>query len=44
MEKPDTVFLFGTCLIDLLFPQAGLSAMRLLHREGISVIFPQAQT
>jgi len=44
MEKPDTVYFFGTCLIDLLFPQAGLSAMRLLRREGIRVRYPQAQT
>ncbi|MGE5153733.1 MAG: (Fe-S)-binding protein [Bdellovibrio bacteriovorus] len=44
MTKPTSVYLFGTCLIDLLYPQVGLSAMRLLAREGIRVIFPQAQT
>ena len=44
MEKPSSVYFFGTCLIDLLFPRAGLSAMRLLRREGIRVIYPQNQT
>lgn len=44
MTKPSSVYFFGTCLIDLLYPQVGLSAMRLLAREGIRVIFPQGQT
>lgn len=44
MDKPDTVYFFGTCLIDVLFPEAGLSAMRLLRREGIRVVYPQGQT
>jgi L-lactate dehydrogenase complex protein LldE len=44
MSKPSAVYFFGTCLIDLVFPRAGLSAMRLLAREGIRVIYPPAQT
>jgi L-lactate dehydrogenase complex protein LldE len=44
MERPTAVYFFGTCLIDLLFPRAGLSAMRLLKREGIRVIYPPDQT
>jgi len=44
MEKPATVYFFGTCLVDLLFPRAGMSAMQLLRREGIRVIYPQDQT
>lgn len=44
MTKPTSVYFFGTCLVDLLYPQAGLCAMRLLSREGIRVIFPQGQT
>ena len=44
MSKPSAVYFFGTCLVDLLYPQAGLCAMRLLAREGIRVIFPQGQT
>jgi L-lactate dehydrogenase complex protein LldE len=43
-ERPDAVYVFGTCLIDILFPQAGLCAMRLLRRAGVRVIYPQAQT
>jgi L-lactate dehydrogenase complex protein LldE len=44
MEKPDAIYFFGTCLVDLLFPEAGLSGMRLLRREGIRVVYPQGQT
>lgn len=42
--KPDAVYLFGTCLIDLFDPEAGESAFRLLEREGLRVVFPQEQT
>ncbi|MEQ5855514.1 (Fe-S)-binding protein [Halomonas sp. EF61] len=42
--RPDKVYLFGTCLIDMLYPEAGLDAVRLLEREGIEVIFPDDQT
>lgn len=42
--RPSTVYVFGTCLIDTLFPQAGLCAMRLLRRAGVRVIYPQGQT
>lgn len=44
MSKPDAVYFFGTCLIDLVCPHAGLSAMRLLERAGIRVRYPQGQT
>jgi L-lactate dehydrogenase complex protein LldE len=44
MSKPDTVYFFGTCLIDLMYPQAGLSAMKLLREAGIRVIYPDNQT
>ena len=42
--RPDQVYLFGTCLIDLFVPQAGLDAVRLLEREGLTVHFPRAQS
>lgn len=42
--KPEKVYFFGTCLIDLFYPHAGLDGVRLLEREGIEVIYPQAQT
>ena len=41
---PDRVHLFGTCLIDLFHPQAGLDAIELLQAHGIAVDFPQAQS
>ena len=43
-SRPAAVYVFGTCLIDTLFPEAGLCAMRLLRRAGLRVIYPQAQT
>lgn len=42
--RPEKVYLFGTCLIDMFFPEAGLDAVRLLEREGIEVIYPDNQT
>jgi L-lactate dehydrogenase complex protein LldE len=42
--KPDTVYFFGTCLIDLFYPDAGLAGMELLRRQGLRVVFPQGQT
>ncbi|HET8903581.1 MAG TPA: (Fe-S)-binding protein [Saccharospirillum sp.] len=43
-SKPDKVYLFGTCLVDLFYPEAGLAGVELLEREGIEVIYPQDQT
>jgi L-lactate dehydrogenase complex protein LldE len=37
-------YLFGTCVIDLFMPQAGLDAVRLLEREGLTVHFPRGQS
>ncbi|WP_372986332.1 (Fe-S)-binding protein [Marinobacter sp.] len=42
--KPREVILFGTCVVDLFFPEAGLDAIRLLEREGIRVHFPEGQS
>jgi L-lactate dehydrogenase complex protein LldE len=33
-DKPAKVYLFGTCLIDMFCPEAGMDALRLLEREG----------
>ena len=41
---PDPVYFFGTCLIDLFSPEAGLAAIELLEREGIEVIYPRGQS
>ena len=43
-DIPKAIYFFGTCLIDLIYPKAGVSAVQLLQREGIRVIFPQGQT
>ena len=44
MEQPKEVYFFATCLVDLFYPNAGVSAIQLLKREGLEVIFPQAQS
>jgi len=43
-KKPTAVYYYGTCLVDLLYPEAGMAGIRLLQREGVKVIFPQEQT
>ena len=43
-DKPSQVYLFGTCVVDLFYPEAGMDSIRLLEREGIRVNFPQAQS
>ena len=43
-NNPKAVYLFGTCMVDLFFPQAGMDAIHLLEREGIIVDFPQEQS
>lgn len=42
--KPGDVYFFGTCLIDLFMPEAGLDAITLLERESIRVHYPEAQS
>jgi L-lactate dehydrogenase complex protein LldE len=43
-RKPEKAYFFGTCVIDAIFPQAGFAAIRLLEREGLTVVFPQSQS
>lgn len=42
--KPGKAYVFGTCLVDMIYPEAGLAAIELIEREGVGVIFPQGQT
>lgn len=42
--RPRHVYLFATCLVDMFVPQAGLDAVKLLEREGMTVHFPRAQS
>jgi L-lactate dehydrogenase complex protein LldE len=44
MKRPDEVYFFGTCLIDLLYPKAGLSGMKLIRAAGVRVIYPDNQS
>lgn len=43
-EPPHGVALFVTCMVDALYPQVGLAAVRLLERHGVRVVFPERQT
>jgi len=43
-EKPQQVYFFATCIIDIFSPQAGLDAIELIENAGVRVIFPQGQT
>jgi L-lactate dehydrogenase complex protein LldE len=42
--RPRVVYYFATCLVDLFYPEAGLSGIRLLQREGVRVVFPRGQS
>jgi len=44
LSAAQSVYYFGTCLIDLLYPKAGLAGMQLLRRAGVEVIFPDGQS
>jgi L-lactate dehydrogenase complex protein LldE len=39
-----TVALMPTCLVDLVRPEAGVAAVRVLRRAGFDVTFPEGQT
>ena len=43
-ENVKTVNYFGTCLVDIAYPDAGMAGIRLLQREGVEVIFPKDQS
>jgi len=43
-KLPGRVYFFGTCLVDMLYPEAGLAGMQLIRREGVEVFFPRNQT
>jgi len=44
MTAHRNVYLFGTCLLDLFMPEAGLDAINLLESLGVRVHYPQAQS
>jgi L-lactate dehydrogenase complex protein LldE len=44
-STPDThVYFFATCLVDLFLPDAGMDAIALLEREGVTVHYPTGQS
>ena len=43
-HRSDTVYFFGTCLMDAAYPDAGMAAIRLLESSGLEVVFPQEQS
>ena len=42
MDK--TVYFFGTCLMDAVYPDAGMAGIRLLRAQGVEVVFPPDQS
>jgi L-lactate dehydrogenase complex protein LldE len=42
-SKPEKAYFFGTCLLDAVYPDAGLAAMRLMEAQGVKVVFPPEQ-
>jgi L-lactate dehydrogenase complex protein LldE len=44
MNRRGTVALMPTCLVDLVRPEAGVAAVRVLRRAGYEVTFPEGQT
>lgn len=43
-RRPTDIYFYGTCLVDLFCPEAGMDAIRLIEREGVTVHFPEDQT
>lgn len=41
---PKRVYFYGTCLVDLFYPEAGMAGIKLLRRAGVEVLFPEGQT
>ncbi|MCB9138093.1 MAG: (Fe-S)-binding protein [Caldilineaceae bacterium] len=43
-NPPRRVALFVTCMVDMLYPEVGMATVELLEKQGIEVVFPEAQT
>ncbi|MFN8442001.1 MAG: (Fe-S)-binding protein [Caldilineaceae bacterium] len=41
---PKRVALFVTCMVDMIYPDAGMATVELLEKQGIEIIFPEEQT
>lgn len=42
--KHKTVTLFSTCMVDMIYPNTGIAAVKILDHLGIDVVYPQNQT
>jgi L-lactate dehydrogenase complex protein LldE len=42
--RPDAVYFYATCLVDMFYPKVGLASIELIQREGVKVIFPPDQS
>lgn len=43
-SRPDKVYVYATCLVDLFSPQSGLDAIRLLELAGVEVVYVPKQS
>lgn len=43
-NTPQTVNYFGTCLVDMCYPEYGMAGIKLLRREGLTVLYPEDQS
>jgi len=43
-SRTQVIYFFGTCIVDLFYPRAGMAGIELLRRQGLEVVFPQGQT
>jgi L-lactate dehydrogenase complex protein LldE len=43
-SKPESVYFYATCLVDMFYPEVGLASIELIQREGVKVIFPPDQS
>lgn len=44
VPRPQDVYLYSTCLVDLFLPDAGMDAVALLEHFGVRVHYPQGQS
>ncbi len=42
--KPTDIYFFGTCVLDMFMPEAGMDAITLIEQQGITVHFPMDQS
>jgi len=42
--RPEKVYFYATCLVDMFDPESGLDAMTLLAQQGVEVVFIEKQT